>query len=480
MKISLLFPRWTGVYGLLSVLAEKASTWPPLNLCYLAAIAEKEGHEVRIIDGQAEGLQNEEIIEQTAAFGPSVIGITSTTPFHHVAVELARQLKEKMPNVPIVIGGAHITVLKEEGFDPVFDYAFVGEAEASWPVFLKQLGSGGNMREVPGIMFREGGKAHFTGSAQRIDDFDALPVPARHLLRMECYKMGTLRGTKQFATIMTVRGCPFNCIFCSTHVFGRKVRKRSPALVIEEMKSVIRDFGVHHFIFLDDTLTLDRNHFMEICRLIKQEKLDITFEGSTRANLVDEELIACMAGAGMVRISFGLESADELVRRLMKKEVPLESYMEANRLTNRYGIETLNSCMIGLPGDTRDSIRKTLAFLRKSREIKQANISIAVPYPGTELNEMAKRGDHGLRLMESDFSKFRRYNSAVMQVGDLTPEDLIKLQNDAFVSIYIVPWRWRPVLKKSGLLGLVFTFARLFKSLIRGKVEFLTNRQLGL
>lgn len=111
--------------------------------------------------------------------------------------------------------------------------------------------------------------------------------------------------------------------------------------------------------------------------------------------------------------------------------------------------------------------------MRDTREVKQANISIAVPYPGTELYEMAKNEMYGLKLMIDDFSKFRRYNSAVMKVGDLSPEDIIKLQNDAFASIYLAPWRWMPVLKKSGFLGLMLTFGRLIKSMLSGRFELI-------
>ena len=133
-----------------------------------------------------------------------------------------------------------------------------------------------------------------------------------------------------------------------------------------------------------------------------------------------------------------------------------------------------------MPGDTRETVRKTLAYLRKSREIKQANISIAVPYPGTELYEMAKRREHGLELLTEDFSRYRRYNSAVMKVGELSPDELLKMQNDAFASIYLAPWRWVPMLRKSGLLGATLTFSRLIKSIIGGDADFITAKQLGI
>ena len=478
MKIILLYPMWTSEYGLIAHFAKKGATWPPLNLAYLAAMAELAWHQVKIIDAQCENMPRERQVRETEDFKPDIIGITSTTPFHHLALALAKELKQRLQKIPILIGGHHITVLKEKAFDPCFDYGFIGEADKSWPLFLERYRQGLDIAEIKGILYRKEGEILFTGEPDVMDDIDSVPLPARHLLKNDQYRIGTLRGTKNFTTIMTTRGCPFKCIFCTTKVFGKKLKARTPRLVVDEIQSVIRDFKISHFLFLDDTLTLSRKNILEICKLIIDEKINVTFEGSTRANLIDEELIYKMAAAGLIRLSFGLETVDEDIRRIMRKEVPLESYVQANKLTNKYGIETLNSCMIGLPGETKDTVRKTLLFLRKSKEIKQANISIAVPYPGTELYEMAKRGDYRLHLETEDFSMFRRYNSATMFVGDLSPKDLIKLQNDAFASIYIVPRRWMPVLRKSGLLGLLLTFVRLFKSLASGKAEFLTTRQL--
>lgn len=473
MKIILLYPNWTGEYGIFGCFAKKAGVWPPLNLAYLAAIAENLGHQVRIIDGEVENMSLEEMIKETQDFRPDLIGITATTPFYHLATNLAQGLKQRIREIPITIGGPHITILKEEAFNSFFDYAFIGESEQSFPLFLQRFEKGEEFSEVKGLLFREKGQVRFTGQADPIDDIDSLPFPARHLLKMDKYKIGTLKGTKTFAPIMTMRGCPFRCIFCSTKVFGKAVRLRSPKLVVQEIKLVRDNYNINHFIFLDDNLTLDKNHILNICDLIQKEKLEITFEGSTRANLVDEEMISKMAQAGLIRISFGLESVDENIRKVMKKEVPLESYITANKLTNQYGIETLNSCMIGLPGETVDTVKKTLSFLRDSPEIKQANISIAVPYPGTELYQMAKRGDCGLKLLVDDFSKFRRYNIAVMSVGDLSPDDLIQLQNEAFASIYLAPWRLKPMLKKSGIVGCCLTLFRLIKTMVRGRFDLL-------
>lgn len=471
MKIIFLYPKWTGDYGKIGHFAKKAGVYPPLNLAYLAAIAEELGHEVKIIDGEVKDMPISQMVDEVKKFNPDIIGITATSPFFHIAVKLAEALKEASVCAPVIMGGTHITVLKEEAFKPCFDYAFIGEAEKTFPSFLNHYKESKDISSVKGLLYRQGNEVKFTGEADPILDLDSLPMAARHLLPMDKYFLGTMEGLKNFTPIMTVRGCPFRCIFCSTKVFGQRIRKRSPKLVAEEIKSIIDKYAIKHFMFLDDTLTLDRNHILEICDLIKD--FDITFEGSTRANLIDEELVKKMKEAGLIRISFGLESVDETIRKIMKKDVPLESYIKANKLTNKYGIETLNSCMMGLPGETKHTIKKTLSFLRDSKEIKQANISIAVPYPGTELYRMAKNKECGLKLMIDDFSQFRRYNCAAMQVGDLSQDDLIDLQNQAFASIYLAPWRWLPMIRKSGWAGVRLTFGRLVKCIKKGQFEML-------
>lgn len=478
MKIVLVYPSWSAECGRITSLSRKAGRWPPLNLAYLAAYAEELGHSVAIIDAEAEGMNEEDTLYRCLEYRPDLVGMTATTPFYHLAVSLARKLNLRSPRIPIAIGGPHITVLRERAFAKCFDYGFIGEADHSWPLFLCALEAGRAMTTIPGMLWWTGSQVVSSGAGPACDDMNGVPIPARHLLPTDRYRLGTMHGTKRFTTIMTVRGCPYHCIFCSTDVFGKNTRKRSPDLVIEEMRQCRDRFGISHFMFTDDTLTLDRRHIWAICDKILSTKLGITFEGSTRANLVDEALIAHMRDAGLIRISFGLETVDEDMRQTMRKQVPLEAYLIANRITNSFGIETYNSCMIGLPGETRETVRKTLAFLRRSREIKQANISIAVPYPGTELYEMAKAGTNGLRLETEDFSQYRRYDAAVMTVGQLNPADLREIQNEAYASIYLAPWRWWSMFCKSGWAGVWLTLRRLLRCLRSGKTDYLSNRKL--
>jgi len=465
MKVLLLYPTWTGAYGLFGHFARRNSTWPPLNLALLGAIAEQHGHTVTIMDGEAERMSLEDMVKAAVAHDPDVIGFTATSPFFHLAKAVAEGIKQVAPHIPIVVGGPHITIMKEKALLPAFDYAFMGEAEESWPQFLNVCERGKSVSDVAGLIYRRDGQAISTGPAADINDLNPLPIPARHLLQMPLYKLGTLRGRLPFTSIQTMRGCPWKCIFCASEALKTtSMRVRSPRSVVEEMKAVVSTFGTRHFYVVDDVMTLWKEHIIEICDLVDEAELDITFEGSTRANLVEDDVIARLVRSGLIRLSFGLETVDPEMRKTMKKQVPLDHYARANRICNEHGVEALNSVMIGLPGETRETVRATLNFLGKAREVKQANFAIAVPYPGTEFHEMATNGENKVHLMTDDFSEYRRYGSAVTTVGELTPYDLIELQNEGFVSIYSAPWRWIPMLQKHGVLGgslMLFRVARL-------------------
>jgi anaerobic magnesium-protoporphyrin IX monomethyl ester cyclase len=454
MKVLLLYPSWTGVYGLFGHFARRNSTWPTLNLALLAGIAERYGHEVTILDGEAEQISLDEMVRLAVAQKPDVIGFTATSPFFHLSKSVAEGIKRVAPHIPIAVGGPHITIMKEKALLPAFDYAFIGEAEESWPAFLNALEQKRDVSSVAGIILRRDGAIVSTGQPADITRLDDLPMPARHLLNMSQYRLGTLRGRLPFTSIQTMRGCPWKCIFCASEALKTtEMRVRSPRSVVNEMKYGVEKLGTRHFYIVDDVMTLWKGHILEIADLIDQEGLRITFEGSTRANLVEDEVIARLVKSGLIRLSFGLETVDPEIRKTMKKQVPLEHYIRANGICNKYGVEALNSVMIGLPGETRETVRATLKFLRNAREVKQANFAIAVPYPGTEFHELAVKGDKGVKLMTEDFSEYRRYGSAVTTVGDLTPHDLIDLQNEGFVSIYSAPWRWIPMLQKHGIIG---------------------------
>lgn len=447
-------PHWTTVFGGYSRVAGRASSFPPLNLAMLAALVESRGHRALIVDAEIERLDVARTIERLKAFAPDFIGFTATTPIFTMTSEWARLVRERI-DATIGIGGFHVTLFGEEAFHDPFDVAFLGEADSSFARFLDHFGDLDEYARIPGLMFRREGRVVSTGVAEPSPDLDLLPLPARHLLKTDLYRVGSLKGTLSYTTIMASRGCPFDCVFCTNQVSGTRVRRRSVTNVVSEIASVVERHGVRHFYFVDDVLTLHRKYMLDLCAAIVREAPGITFEGSTRANLVDDELMGAMRKAGLIRISFGLESADEAIRDLIRKDVPLASYADACRIASRHGVETITSAMLGLPGDTRESIDRTIRYLRNTRELKHSTLSIAMPYPGTELHRMAVRGEHGLELLSHDYSRYQRYGSAVMSVNGIGPEALLRLQKIGLLKIYLAPWRLLPVIRRMGILSLL-------------------------
>lgn len=464
MKVVFLSPQWSRSYGIFAHFAKRTSLRQPLNLAYLAAVTEQAGHEAAIIDGELEGLSPQAIAEAALRLKPDIVGITAVTPTWHLARATALRLKALNPKLPIAVGGPHVTLLQHQAFDP-FDYAFIGEAEESGPIFLERFQRGVDFSDVKGIIYRDRRYgALCTGKADPVN-LDTLPLPARHLLKMDRYRIGTPRGMKKFTLIQASRGCPYQCSFCATGVMGREVRQRSVDSVLGEICHVMANYHISHFFFADDNLTLKREWMLELCAGMRREG-PVTFEGSTRANLLDEELVAKMAEAGLVRLYLGLESVDPEVRRLAHKDsVTVKHHEDANRWCRKYGVEAVNHVMIGLPGETRRTAERTIDYVARNRDIPEVTLSVAVPYPGTELLEMARRGEHGLRLITEDWSKFYRYGSAVMGVNDLSPKDLVAVQSDGIARIYLRPWRWRSVYRTMGLMGCLLTLLRVVKYL---------------
>ncbi len=454
MKLQLIFPAWCLTFGKFKGVAKAASSFPPLNLCYLAAIAKKEGWEVEIVDAEVEELDLDEIVEKVRDYKADLVGITSTTPFYYNATELASAIKKTM-DVPLIIGGVHASILREEAFHESFDYLFVGEAESTFQEFLHSFAEGKGGKDVKGIMRRVDGKVEFYGEANKVTNLDDNPWPARELLKIDKYFVGTLKGRLNYTSLFMSRGCPFKCVYCASDLYGTKVRKRKLERVMEELEHVVNDLGLKHIYFLDDTLTLDRKFILEVCEEIKKRNIVFTFEGGTRANLWDEELVKVLKECGLIRISFGLETADPEVRKIIKKEVDMKHYLEANKLNHKLGIETINSVMLGLPGETRESIENTVDFLCKAREIEHATYSIAIPYPGTELLRMAKANQHGLKLIDTDFANYQRYGSAVMEINGIKPEELVELQKKGLRRIYSCWWRFIPMLRRHGIKALL-------------------------
>jgi len=452
-KLLLIYPSWSQNFGEYKGAAKSRSIFPPLNLAYIASIAEQCGWEAKIIDNELEELSDEQLLKKVEGFKPDLIGLTATTPFFHCAKQIATSIKKSF-DIPIILGGVHATYFRQKVFHNVFDYFFIGECENTLPAFLNSFANGHRGLGIMGIMGRDNGRVSFTGETPMLKDLVGLSWPARHLLKNDKYFTDTLRGRKNFTVMFTTRGCPFKCVYCAGDYLGYKVRRRPVVDVVGELCSVVNDLGIEHVYFYDDNFTINRNYVFDLCDRIKLLDLKFTFEVITRGDMWDEEIVKRLKECGLIRVSFGLETADPRVREIIGKgSTPLEAYIEANRVSNKYGIETVNTVQLGLPGDTRESIQATVDFLtsRKARSLHFATFAISVPLPGTEMYRMAKEGRHGLKLLTEDYSKYQRYGASVMEVNGLKPDDLLKLQHQGLIKIYSCWWRIIPVLRRFGL-----------------------------
>lgn len=491
MKIVFAYHAFQQEYGLFGHYAKKNSTWSPLNIALLSAICEQHGYEAEIIDAEALGINNRELVRRAVASKPDVIGLTAYSPFFHLVSDIAKDVKVINPDIPVIVGGPHITIMKEQAFKAEFDFAFMGEAERSLPEFLAELGSGRDFAKVGGLIYRQNGQTISTGDPAWLTEvsmrgrdlgkwypLDELPLPARHLLPMDRYFLGTTQtGRSHFTSIQTFRGCPWKCNFCASDAIKTtRVIMKSPRRVVEEMAQIKANWPfISHLYIVDDVLLLWPQHIREIADRMDAEGLKFTFEGSTRANTVTEELIKRLARSGLVRLSFGLETIDPVMRVTMGKKVNIADYPRSNKICADNGVEAMNSLMIGLPGETRETIRATITWVKKQKDIKQANVAIAVPYPGTEFYDQALAGTHGVELLTDDFSAYLRYGNSVTRVNGMEPKELISWQNWAFIQIYLLaPHRWWPVIRKHGFVGFLLQFIRLFrlvKDLLRDRCK---------
>ncbi len=484
MKITFLYPSWTGEFGLFGHFAKRNATWPPLNLALLAAIARQSGWDAEIIDAEALGLDKYHLAQRAVQSRADVIGLSAYSPFYHLSCDVAREIKSIKPAQCIIGGGPHFTIMKEKAFTEEFDFAFIGEAEESLPMWLGYYEQARWFwNDVPGLLYRDQGVVRQSSVETRwVSDetkkgselgrypLDRFPQPARDLLPMRRYKLGTKDGRRHFSSIQTMRGCPWTCIFCASDALKTtRVVMRSPASVVREMQDTVKLYGVDHFYIVDDVLTLWPQHITEICDLIDQFGLKITFEGSTRANMVTDALMKRMAKSGLVRLCFGLETVDPEMRETMEKKVPLSAYVTANAICNRHGVEATNSCMIGLPGESRKTVEMLFSFLESARDVLQANFAVAVPYPGTKFHEWAAQGTHGVGLLGKDFSEYLRYGHAVSKTDQASAQQLIEWQNEGFVRFYSKPFRWPAMFRKHGVIGFVLMLWRVAK-LARRKV----------
>jgi anaerobic magnesium-protoporphyrin IX monomethyl ester cyclase len=400
----------------------KPSVFQPLDIAYVAALLEKQ-HEVLIIDAPTEGwenleeidttkyrqgLQNEEIAARVKHWSPRVVGVT--VPFSgwwKSTYELISAVKSINQDIIIVVLGLHPSARPKECLaNPNVDFVVIGEPEQTMFELvdvLEQKKSEG-IEKVKGIGFVKNGKTVITPLRPPIEDLDSLPFPARHLLPMDKYfeavKENPLRGEirKPWAMMITSRGCPYDCVFCSIHnVMGKKWRGRSPQNVVDEINQLVHTYKIKQIDFYDDNMTLNKKRMETICDLIVKEGLDIEWytPNGVRADTLDENLLKKMKASGCKKIRIAPESGvQNVLDKIVKKNLNLKDVEKAVVLSKKVGIKVGCFFVIGLIGETKEDINETIRYAYKLRSLgaDRFYFSVAMPVYGTELYEQAKKG----------------------------------------------------------------------------------------
>lgn len=405
MKILLIDPpfyRFIGYYN----------RYFPLGLTYLAAVLQVQGHEVVVYDADANidpKRMNFAVLEESypaylAAlrkdthvvwqefknklneFNPDVVGISTWTTFAASAFKIASICKEYDKNLPVIMGGPHISIKYDEVMNICKDVDFLvrGEAEETLPELIKALNRADGENKKPfadlrGISYRKDNTMIHNSARPFINNLDMLPFPARSLLvNKEKY------NSEDMGLLMTSRGCPYACSYCATSIWGRHIRYRSVDNIVSEIKLIIDEYGTKQFTFKDDSFTVNRRRVMELCDKLIQEDLDIGWECNTRVDLVDEELLRRMRKAGCNSIKVGIETGSEKIMELINKKITFADCIEAAQLFRKTGIHWTGYFMMGLPGETKEDVYATVKFMKTLRP-DYASFSVYEPFPGTEL-----------------------------------------------------------------------------------------------
>jgi anaerobic magnesium-protoporphyrin IX monomethyl ester cyclase len=437
-------------------------TSPHMGLAYLGAVSERRGDEVRVYDADVEDQPLADFLHE---FKPHLVGITANTPQVKQAWRTAEAVKKEL-DIPIVFGGPHVSVNSENldfeslGQPPV-DMVVRGEGEGPWVELCNFVES--FLRDQPdfttsalmdpqqdlfhdikGLSYKtRDGQLFRNMDAPVIQDLDSLPWPAYHLFKMNRYTnlqpaTDAVDGSRSFS-IMTSRGCPYRCTFCSQSIMPIKWRARSSENVIEEWRHLVREQGALEIGVLDDSANIRKQRLHELCDLIIADNLNHVpwiFVNGIRANLADIDLLTKMKRAGLKRTAFGVETGDPDMIQRIDKHIDHDTIRQAFKNAKIAGIETIGFFIIGLPGDTRESMQRTIDFAIEVDPMI-ANFSMMTPYPGTKVYEEVKA--HGRFLMK-DWDDYVFFDQqARYEMGDLTAELVEEMYRKAYRRFY-----WRP------------------------------------
>lgn len=408
---------------------------PPLGLLCVAAALENAGFRVGVHDFYQLGGKPRDIIELLEQFKPRIVGVSTLTSGANLAFALCRHVKQAAPEVHTVLGGPHATALPTEvASQPEIDFAVRGEGEQTMvelvDALLKANKSLIDLSAIAGLAFKQGSEVKLSTEREPMD-FNASPLPARHLVPMPRYL--------QQGAIVTSRGCTYRCWFCSSVTFNtHRYRYRLSELVLDEMDLLHERYGISSFEFIEDTFTCAPQRVIELMRLLKKRE----YEWSCQATIPDlnehPELVPAMVDAGCRGLFFGIESGNDVVLKKIKhqsRQKVLSTIDNAQALGVKHFV---TSFIIGHPWDTRETIEETLDLILELRARgAHTPISILVPFPGSPIGKWPER--FGVTVHSHDYRDYY-YNRALISTPHLTRDELEEIYFEVLEKVLAAPF----------------------------------------
>lgn len=369
---------------------------PPLGVGYLAGSLELHGHTASLVDATALRTNIEETTAAVAAKRPDVIGISCVTRLADSAYALANTLKRRLPNVPVVMGGPHVTSFWRTILDECHsvDVLIPGEGERVFAELVDRLSGGGSFEDLPGIVYRNAqGSSVATPPAEWVRKLDELPNPARHIYQDDLYvPLPNQSRRRPATTVITSRGCPWaRCTFCyQGGEYASGYRRRSPEHVVDEIARLVRDRGFRQIIFWDDNFCIRPEWVGRFCDLLDAEKLRVPWTVMARVNTVSLEMLRRMAASGCYNVYYGFESGNQEILDLINKGITLDDSRKAVKWAKEAGMEIRGSFILGLPTETPEMAERTIRFACELN----VDWMLFFPYclqPGTAIEELALR-----------------------------------------------------------------------------------------
>lgn len=381
-------------------IARTANIMPPLGLISIAAVLDRNQIPNAVIDCHCRPNSQSRILEYVKKTAPGFIGFSCTTSSFLDGIRISKLVKKVHPDVRIIFGGPHVSALREslmERFD-VIDYLVIGEGEAT----VTELVSA-STKEIPGIkgiVYRDNdGKGRFTGFRNRLIELDCLPFPAYKKLEgyPRVYKLPIFNyPSTPNTSCISSRGCPYACSYCDRSVFRRTFRYNSADYLYAHLEFLSRDFGIRHINFYDDQFTFNRERVASFCRMLIQKNLKISFNCAARAEHLDPDLLKLMRAAGCWMISLGVETGDPDLLAQHRQNPDLNMLKKKIIMIKNAGIRIKALLMMGLPGETEKSVRKSREYIF-SLPIDDLNLAKFTPFPGSPVYDAIKHQDstHG-------------------------------------------------------------------------------------